>query len=66
MEANVFQLTVDYPEEYAEGFHVALDDGKVVTLRRDQVKPQTGRRLSSPCRPNQTDVFRSLRQQHRQ
>ena len=37
VDANVFQRTADYPEEYAEGFHVALDDGKVVTVRRDQV-----------------------------
>ena len=37
VEANVFQRTVDYPEEYAEGFHIALGDGKVVAVRRDQV-----------------------------
>ena len=37
VEANVFQRTVDFPEEYAEAFHVALDDGKVVRVKRDQV-----------------------------
>ena len=38
VEANVFQRTVDYPEEYAEGFHIALDDGKVVTVKQGQVE----------------------------
>ena len=32
MEANVFHRTVDFPEEYAEGFHIALDGGNVVTV----------------------------------
>ena len=38
VEANAFQRTVDYPEEYAEGFHVVLDDGRVVTVRKAQVE----------------------------
>jgi len=38
MEATVFQKTVDHPNEYGHGFHVALDDGTWVIVRRDQVK----------------------------
>ncbi len=37
MDSTVFQKTVDYPEELANGFHVFLDDGEWVTVRRDQV-----------------------------
>ena len=37
VDSAVFQKTVDYPEEYAAGYHVVLDDDKVVTLRWDQV-----------------------------
>ena len=37
VEANVFQKTVDYPDEYAMGFHSTLDDGTWVTVRREQV-----------------------------
>ena len=29
---------VDYPVEYAAGYHVVLDDERVVTVRWDQVK----------------------------
>ena len=37
MEATVFQKTVDYPNEYAAGYHVVLEDERVVTVRWDQV-----------------------------
>ena len=37
VESVVFQRTVDYPNEYAVGYHVVLDDGRVVTVRREQV-----------------------------
>ena len=37
VDANVFQRPVDYPDEFAAGFHLVLDDGKWVTVRRDQV-----------------------------
>ncbi len=37
VDSAVFQRTVDYPDEFAPGYHVVLDDGKVVTVRRDQV-----------------------------
>jgi len=37
VEAAVFQKTVDYPDEYAHGFHVTLDDGTWVMVRQDQV-----------------------------
>ena len=38
VEANVFQKSVDYPEEFAMGCQVVLDDGRWVTVKRDQVK----------------------------
>ena len=37
VEAQVFQKTLDYPDELAYGFHVTLDDGTWVTVRQDQV-----------------------------
>ena len=47
VEANVFQRTVDYPEEFAMGLHLVLDDGAWITVRRDQVRvsgPSYGQR----------------------
>ena len=38
VDANVFQRTVDYPEEFAAGFHLTLDDDMRVTVRWDQVR----------------------------
>jgi ribosomal protein L24 len=40
VESAIFQRTVDYPEEYAPGYHILLNDGRVVTVRWDQVQPQ--------------------------
>ena len=37
VDSTVFQKTVDYSDEYANGFHVVLDDETWVTVRRDQV-----------------------------
>ena len=37
VEAKVFQKTVDYPDELAHGFHITLDDGTWVTVRREQL-----------------------------
>ena len=37
VEATVFQRTVDYPDDFAWGLHLVLDDGTWVTVRRDQV-----------------------------
>ena len=37
VQAAVIQKTVDLPDESAHGFHVALDDGAWVTVRRDRV-----------------------------
>ena len=37
IESNVFQRTVDYPDELSEGFHVMLDTEELVTVRCDQV-----------------------------
>jgi hypothetical protein len=37
VDSAVFQKTVDYPEEYAAGYHVVLEDERVVTVRWDQV-----------------------------
>ena len=38
VESDVYQRTVDYPEEWGNGFHVMLDSGAVVTIRWDQVE----------------------------
>ena len=38
VEANVFQRTVDYPDELANGFHVMLDSEELVTVRWEQVE----------------------------
>ena len=36
VESNVYQRTVDYPDEYFNGHHVRLDDGQLVTVRWEQ------------------------------
>ena len=41
VEANVYQRTVDYPEEWANGFHVLLDIQNLVTVRWGQVESLT-------------------------
>ena len=33
VEANVYQKTVDYPDEWANGRHVMLDSDVLVTVR---------------------------------
>jgi len=38
----VFQRTLDYPEERRNGFHVAFDSGKVVTIRYYRMKACNG------------------------
>ena len=37
VESNVYQRTVDYPDEWANGFHIWLDSEELVTVRLDQV-----------------------------
>ena len=37
VESAVFQRTVDYPNEYAAGYHVVLEDVRVVSVRWDRV-----------------------------
>jgi len=37
VDSAVFQRTVDFPDEYAPGYHVVLETGPVVTVRGDQV-----------------------------
>ena len=39
VDSAVFQRTVDYPDEFAPGYHVVLEEGPVTTVRWDQVKP---------------------------
>ena len=41
VDSAVFQRTVDYPNVYAPGYHVVLDDGSVVTVRVEQVNRPT-------------------------
>ena len=38
IESNVYQKTVDYPDEWANGYHVMLDGEELVTVRWDQVE----------------------------
>ena len=38
VDSNVFQRTVDYPDELANGYHVMLDSEGLVTVRWDQVE----------------------------
>jgi hypothetical protein len=33
VEANVYQKTVNYPDEWANGYHVMLDMEELVTAR---------------------------------
>ena len=37
VESNVYQRTVDYPEEWANGHHILLDTEEFVTVRGEQV-----------------------------
>ena len=56
VDSAVFQRTVDYPDEYAPGYHVILDTGPVVTVRWDQLLANwlAGRAtLCVRCRPIQ-------------
>ena len=39
VESNVYQRTVDYPEDFYNGIHVMLDSKKLVTVRWGQVEP---------------------------
>ena len=39
VESNVYQRTVDYPDGLANGFHVMLETGVLVTVRWEQVEP---------------------------
>ena len=38
VESNVYQKTVDYPDEWANGYHVMLDTEELATVRWDQVE----------------------------
>jgi ribosomal protein L24 len=38
VEANVYQRTVDHPDEWANGYHVILDTAELVTVRSDRVE----------------------------
>ena len=38
VEANVHQRTVDWPEDFYDGFHVILDSEELVTVRWDQLE----------------------------
>ena len=37
VDSAVFQRAVDFPDEYAPGYHVVLEIGQVVTVRWDQL-----------------------------
>ena len=38
VESNVYQRTVDYPDEFHNGFQIMLDTGELVTVRWEQVE----------------------------
>ncbi len=38
VESNVYQRTVDYPDEFNNGFHVTLDSEKLVTVWWEHVE----------------------------
>ncbi len=38
VDSAVFQRTVDYPDEFAAGYHVVQEDGTVVTVRWSQLR----------------------------
>ena len=38
VESNVHQKTVDYPDEWANGYHVMLDTEELVTVQWEQVE----------------------------
>ena len=38
VESNVYQRSVDFPDEWANGFHVMLDSEELVTVRWEQVE----------------------------
>ena len=38
VESNVYQRTADYPEGWANGFHIMLDTEELVTVRWEQVE----------------------------
>ena len=42
VESNVYQRTVDYPDEWFNGHHVMLDTEKLVTVRWEQVEARVG------------------------
>ena len=37
VESNVYQRTVDFPDEWFNGHHVMLDSEELVTVRWEQV-----------------------------
>ena len=37
VESNVYQRSVDYPDEWYNGFHVLLDNVELATVRWEQV-----------------------------
>ena len=39
VEANVYQRTADYPDQWSNGHHVMLDTRVLVTVRWEQVEP---------------------------
>jgi len=43
--SDVFQRTVDYPEDLANGHHVMLDTEELVTVRCDQVASTVPQRV---------------------
>ena len=45
VESNVYQRTVDYPDEWANGHYVMLDTEELVTVRWEQVEAEVNETL---------------------
>ena len=48
IESNVHQRTADCPDEFANGFHVTLDTGVLVTVKWEQVEAEVTRPFATP------------------
>ena len=64
IESNVYQRTLDYADELANGYHVILDTEELVTVRWEQVEacaPQVGLRFPRQFVTVTAHIFWNLR-----
>ena len=53
VESNVYQRTVDWPDEWHNGHHIMLDTEKLVTVRLEQAEA-VGEERGSRCQGDRT------------